>query len=73
MVNDWLDSFSNSLDFCVAVVADYFDDGDLVVNEKNLIKVLEEGVYEFISETLIGNDKEVPTIDQIIKHYLADK
>ena len=72
MVNDGLDSFSNSLDFCVAVVADYFDDGDLVVNEKNLIKVLEEGVYEFISETLIGNDKEVPTIDQIIKHYLAD-
>ena len=48
------------------MVADYFDDGDLVVNEKNLIKVLEEGVYEFISETLIGNDKEVPTIDQII-------
>ncbi len=72
MVNDGLDSFSNSLDFCVAVVADYFDDGDLVVNQKNLIKVLEEGVYEFISETLIGNDKEVPTIDQIIKHYLAD-
>ena len=72
MVNDGLDSFSNSLDYCIAVVGDYFDDGDLVVNEKNLRKVLEEDVYEFISETLIGNDKEVPTIDQIIKHYLAN-
>ena len=72
MVNDWPDSFSNSLDYCLAVVGDYFDDGDLVVNEKNLRKVLEEGVYEFIYETLIGNDKEVPTIDQIIKHFLAD-
>ena len=72
MVNDGPDNFSNSLDYCLAVVGDYFDDSDLEVNEKNLRKVLDEGVYEFISETLTGDDKEVPTIDQIIKHYLGN-
>lgn len=72
MVNDGPDTYPNSLDYCHAVVSDYFDDGDLKVNEQNLRKVLEEGAYEFISYNLTESDKAVPTIDQIIKYYLAD-
>ena len=73
MVSDGPDTYPNSLDYCHGVVSDFLYDSDLKVNEKNLRKVLvEEGAYEFISYNLTESDKEVPTIDQIIKYYLAD-
>ena len=72
MVNDGPDTYPNSLDYCHGVVSDCLETGDLKVNEKNIRKVLEEGAYQFISYNLTESDKEVPTIDQIIKYYLAD-
>ena len=72
MVNDGPGTYPNSLDYCYAVLSDFFYDSDLKVNEKNLRKVLiEESAYEFISEVLTDSDKEVPTIDKIIKHYFV--
>ena len=46
MVNDGPGTYPNSLDYCYAVLSDFFYDGDLKVNEKNLRKFFEDIVYQ---------------------------